>query len=51
VKSNGKTIGDVRLPKWAKTPDDFLKKHREALESDTVSKNLHSWLDLIFGVK
>lgn len=41
----------VKLPKWARTPEEFLRKHREALESDYVSKNLHKWIDLIFGIK
>jgi hypothetical protein len=41
----------VILPKWAQTPEEFLRKHREALESEHVSLNLHKWIDLIFGVK
>ena len=51
VRSNGKRVEDVSLPKWARTPEEFLKKHREALESDYVSQNLHKWIDLIFGTK
>ena len=44
-------IGDVSLPKWAKTPEDFVRIHRLALESETVSSQLHKWIDLIFGYK
>lgn len=51
TRSNNKVVNDVKLPKWAKTPNEFLKKNREALESSYVSENLHKWIDLIFGVK
>ena len=44
VRSNGKKVDDVSLPKWANSPEDFLAKHREALESDYVSQNLHLWI-------
>ncbi|KAJ9548207.1 hypothetical protein OSB04_020750 [Centaurea solstitialis] len=45
-------IGDVGLPPWAKgSAREFIRKHREALESDYVSENLHHWIDLIFGYK
>ena len=51
-KQNGKKIDDVLLPKWAKgDPAEFIRLHREALESDYVSRNLHLWIDLIFGYK
>ncbi|KAK8900301.1 hypothetical protein M9Y10_002624 [Tritrichomonas musculus] len=49
-KRKRKNIDDVELPKWAKTPYEFIEIHRRALESEQVSKNLHSWIDLIFGV-
>ena len=51
IRSNGKRVEDVSLPKWARNPEDFLAKHREALESEYVSNNLHKWINLIFGVK
>lgn len=45
-------VGDVILPPWAKgSAREFIRKHREALESDFVSDNLHHWIDLIFGYK
>ncbi|XP_030297212.1 WD repeat- and FYVE domain-containing protein 4 isoform X1 [Sparus aurata] len=47
---DGTTLGDVELPPWAKgDPQEFIRVHREALESDYVSSHLHLWIDLIFG--
>lgn len=44
------SISNVKLPPWARnSPDLFVKKHREALESQHVSDHLHEWIDLIFG--
>lgn len=52
MKQNGVTLGDVILPPWAKQdPREFIRVHREALECDFVSQNLHHWIDLIFGHK
>ncbi|KAK7277607.1 hypothetical protein RJT34_22622 [Clitoria ternatea] len=51
-KQSGEKVGDVILPPWAKgSTREFINKHREALESDYVSENLHHWIDLIFGYK
>ncbi|KAJ8418170.1 hypothetical protein AAFF_G00138790 [Aldrovandia affinis] len=47
---DGTMLGDVVLPPWAKgDPQEFIRLHREALESDYVSSQLHLWIDLIFG--
>ena len=45
------SVHDAILPKWASNADDFIRKHRMALECDYVSDHLHHWLDLIFGYK
>lgn len=51
-QNNSQSIGNVELPPWAKgDPRVFIAKQREALESPFVSRNLHKWIDLIFGSK
>ena len=51
-QGEGGTIDNVVLPPWAKgDPKIFVAKHREALESEYVSRNLHHWIDLVFGQK
>mmetsp|Transcript_52944 Transcript_52944/g.59928 ORF Transcript_52944/g.59928 Transcript_52944/m.59928 type:complete len:3670 (+) Transcript_52944:117-11126(+) len=48
----GKHVHNVTLPRWANgDPEQFVRINRQALESDYVSKNLHLWIDLIFGYK
>ena len=48
---NGDVISSVALPTWANSPYEFVFRHRQALESEHVSRNLHKWVDLIFGSK
>ena len=48
---NGEVVDDVLLPAWATSPEDFMRKHRMALESEFVSCQLNHWIDLIFGFK
>ena len=45
----GQVVNDVILPLWAKSAEDFIRIHRQALESEYVSEHLPDWIDLIFG--
>lgn len=50
LKQDGVAVHDVILPPWAKgSARHFIQLHRQALESEHVSKNLNHWIDLVFG--
>lgn len=52
VRQNGEIVNHVMLPPWCwNNPRLFVLIHRQALESEMVRKNLHNWIDLIFGYK
>ncbi|KAJ8435741.1 hypothetical protein Cgig2_003163 [Carnegiea gigantea] len=44
-------MNDLAVPPWAATPEEFIKLHRDALESDRVSREIHNWIDITFGYK
>ncbi|CAG5129217.1 unnamed protein product, partial [Candidula unifasciata] len=48
-RNDGRPVGDVELPPWASSPSEFVSSLRKALESDIVSRQIHRWIDLIFG--
>lgn len=50
-RHDGTKVNNVTLPPWATSPEDFIVKMRQALESQYVSRHLHLWIDLIFGYK
>lgn len=44
-------LPDLILPDWCKSPQDFIRWHRQILEQDEVSLQLHNWIDITFGYK
>eukprot|EP01059_Diplonema_ambulator_P001968 TRINITY_DN11622_c0_g1_i6.p1 TRINITY_DN11622_c0_g1~~TRINITY_DN11622_c0_g1_i6.p1 ORF type:complete len:3514 (+),score=1103.06 TRINITY_DN11622_c0_g1_i6:89-10630(+) len=51
TRQDGRELDNVELPPWCTGAHDFVRIHREALESEYVSAHLHEWIDLIFGCK
>jgi factor associated with neutral sphingomyelinase activation len=52
MTQEGQRVSDVALPPWAQgSPAQFVALNRRALESETVSQDIHRWIDLIFGYK
>ncbi|XP_015795152.2 lysosomal-trafficking regulator isoform X2 [Tetranychus urticae] len=52
IRQNGEVVDDVKLPTWCRGDARlFILIHRQALESDYITQNLHDWIDLVFGYK
>ena len=51
TRSDGTDINSVKLPPWGPSPVSFVKRHRQLLESNLLSKTLPHWIDLVFGYK
>lgn len=52
MRQDGIRLDDVELPPWANGSSElFVRKMKQALESEYVSNHIHNWLDLIFGIK
>lgn len=44
-------MNEVILPKWSSNEHEFVRVHRELLESKYVQNKIRCWIDLYFGVK
>ncbi|KAJ6720889.1 hypothetical protein OIU85_024034 [Salix viminalis] len=44
-------MSDLAVPPWAGSAEEFIKLHRDALESERVSHQIHHWIDITFGYK
>jgi hypothetical protein len=44
-------VGDVMMPPWASDARELTYRLRRAMESQIVSRSIHEWIDLIWGVR
>jgi hypothetical protein len=44
-------VNEVTLPRWAQNEHDFVRIHREMLESKHVTYTIRFWIDMLFGVR
>ncbi|CAD2104134.1 beige/BEACH domain protein, putative [Plasmodium vinckei] len=51
IQTSEGNLEDVILPRWCNNANDFLTIMKNAMESNYVNKNLHEWINLIFGYK
>lgn len=52
IQQTNERVHNVDMPSWAnRDPYFFVVMFRKALEGQYVSKNIHKWIDLIFGYK
>lgn len=50
LRQNKDIVNNVALPSWAFDEYEFVYRMRKCLECDQITRNMHSWIDLIFGV-
>ncbi|GIQ81794.1 hypothetical protein KIPB_002812 [Kipferlia bialata] len=50
-RSDNVDVDGVVLPPWASSPDECVRVMRAVLESGAASREIGSWVDLIFGCK
>ncbi|KAL4471642.1 hypothetical protein ABPG74_008535 [Tetrahymena malaccensis] len=52
IMQSKERVHNVVLPPWCnQDPYLFIYNHRLSLEGEIVSRNIHQWIDLIFGYK
>jgi hypothetical protein len=44
MRQDGSKVDDVVLPPWASSAEEFIRLHREALESEYVSSKISDFV-------